>query len=200
MIGGCEWMLDFSMKRLGQSICDLRKARGMSQQELADGICTQAQISKIEKGNTNTSVDILYKIIKRLGVDYHYFFQIAESQRGDYEKEITIIIRKAVSRGNYVEVMEIVNNAEILPLFQTDDNKQFLLWHKGISTFYLNKDPFTALDLLKQSFNLTAENKIRYAEREVEILISIGIIHSEIYDYKKGIEYFKGKRQTIHTF
>ncbi|MDQ7861564.1 helix-turn-helix transcriptional regulator [Peribacillus frigoritolerans] len=35
---------------VGQKIKELRKQIGLSQEELATGICTQAQISKIEKG------------------------------------------------------------------------------------------------------------------------------------------------------
>ncbi|MED3909921.1 helix-turn-helix transcriptional regulator [Peribacillus simplex] len=34
---------------VGQKIKELRKQIGLSQEELASGICTQAQISKIER-------------------------------------------------------------------------------------------------------------------------------------------------------
>ena len=40
--------MDFSA--VGKKIKELRKQIGLSQEELAEGICTQAQISKIEKG------------------------------------------------------------------------------------------------------------------------------------------------------
>lgn len=35
-----------------------RKEKGLTQKELADGICVQAVISKIEKGETTPSVDL----------------------------------------------------------------------------------------------------------------------------------------------
>ena len=41
--------MDFSI--IGQRIRELRKSLKLSQEELAEGICTQAQISKIEKGD-----------------------------------------------------------------------------------------------------------------------------------------------------
>ncbi|MDN6434698.1 helix-turn-helix transcriptional regulator [Lentilactobacillus parabuchneri] len=50
----------------GSLIRKARRGKGMSQVQLAEGICTQATISSIESRNTCTSVDILFKICKRL--------------------------------------------------------------------------------------------------------------------------------------
>ncbi|MBR8644357.1 helix-turn-helix transcriptional regulator [[Brevibacterium] frigoritolerans] len=52
---------------------ELRKQIGLSQEELATGICTQAQISKIEKGDVYPYASTLYLISQRLGVDVNYF-------------------------------------------------------------------------------------------------------------------------------
>lgn len=51
-----------------------RKELGISQQSLADGICEQSQISKIERGNFIPSADLLYKLSQRLEVTLDYFF------------------------------------------------------------------------------------------------------------------------------
>ena len=54
------------MKVIGSKIRESRKSQGLSQSELADGICTQATISLIEKKNKVPSIDILMQICDRL--------------------------------------------------------------------------------------------------------------------------------------
>lgn len=56
------------MRILGDKLKQIRKARGMSQAELAKGICTQATISLIEKKEQVPSTKILLEICKRLEI------------------------------------------------------------------------------------------------------------------------------------
>ena len=50
------------MRILGEKVRQFRKRKGMSQKELADGICTQATISLIEKKSKIPSMKIMMKI------------------------------------------------------------------------------------------------------------------------------------------
>jgi transcriptional regulator with XRE-family HTH domain len=59
--------------QIGKRIRSVRKAKGISQEVLAKGICSQAQISKIEKCQAQPSVPTLFLISERLGVDCYYF-------------------------------------------------------------------------------------------------------------------------------
>ena len=57
------------LKALGQKIHDLRKAKSMSQEELAERIGTRhTAIGRIERGEVNTTINMLRKIAKELGV------------------------------------------------------------------------------------------------------------------------------------
>lgn len=56
-------MMDFAEKFRSK-----RKEFGFSQAELAEGICEQSQISKIERGNYMPAADLLYKLARRLQV------------------------------------------------------------------------------------------------------------------------------------
>ena len=69
------------MIKIGEFVRSLRKLAGLSQTDLAIGICSQAQICKIERNNEIPSALILYKIAKKLGVDVNYFFEIQETPR-----------------------------------------------------------------------------------------------------------------------
>ena len=51
-----------------------KKELRLSQQTLAEGICEQSQISKIERGHFIPSADLLFKLSQRLEVPLDYFF------------------------------------------------------------------------------------------------------------------------------
>ncbi len=70
MLFGGQVMKDEIAKRVQR----LRKDAAMTQMELSRGICTQAQISNIEKGHLNPSSLTLFQISQKLNVDMNYFF------------------------------------------------------------------------------------------------------------------------------
>jgi len=51
-------MVVFSTERLGKIIPELRKSLGLTQKQLAESICTQALISRIERGEVMPSADM----------------------------------------------------------------------------------------------------------------------------------------------
>ncbi|WP_054691085.1 helix-turn-helix domain-containing protein [Fructilactobacillus florum] len=72
-------------KILGNNIMIERKNRGLSQYELADGICSQSMISSIEKGHYVPNSILLAQLCNKLGISIHNamlnnFFEIGESR------------------------------------------------------------------------------------------------------------------------
>lgn len=160
---------------IGDKIKELRKLMGLSQKELAQGICTQAQISKIEKGDVYPYASTLYLISQRLGVDVNYFFDIGTTPRIDYVKEVSRQLKLSRRNLKYEEIYQIVKTEEKNALFlQNRRNLQLLLWHKGICYYHLDKNVPKALKLLDEAIQLT-HDKV-WSEREIEISLSKGII------------------------
>ena len=56
------------MKLRGDVLKQIRRKRGLSQTALAEGICTQATISLMEKQNRLPKMDILTAICERLNI------------------------------------------------------------------------------------------------------------------------------------
>lgn len=76
-------MDDFQLARpelaaiIGQRLRDVRRARGLSQQALADGLFSKGYVSSIEHGKIFPSVRALQALAARLGVDMSEFFDPA---------------------------------------------------------------------------------------------------------------------------
>jgi transcriptional regulator with XRE-family HTH domain len=181
--------MDFSA--VGKKIKELRKNIGLSQEELAEGVCTQAQISKIEKGIVFPYASTLYLISQKLGVDVNYFFDIGMTPRLDYVQEVSHQLKKARRTFDYEGIRQIVKAEEHNPLFlQNKVNLQILMWHKGISEFEIERDVDKAINTLWEAINLTHKNNKVYSERELEIMISIGIFYFNE-DLEKADEVYK---------
>jgi transcriptional regulator with XRE-family HTH domain len=190
--------LDYSA--IGTKIRELRKDVGLTQGELADGICTQALISRIEKGDIYPSAATLYQISKKLGVDVNYFFEIGSTPRLDYVKEVERQLRKLRIKLKYNEMMEVIKVEETNPLFYKDStNLQLLYWHKSIYLFEVKKDNDKAKALLKESYNLTATQKKALTEREIEILLTLGVFEFNLKNHDQSMEYYEKVKTALST-
>ncbi|TKC19012.1 helix-turn-helix domain-containing protein [Robertmurraya kyonggiensis] len=178
------------MFNLGQAIKDLRQALGLSQEELASGICNQAQISNLENNNAMPSALLLNQIATKLGVDMNYFFEMQESYKVEYLQNSKKYIRKVIRMRDYESLYDTVLLEKKHPYYQEPENLQFLLWHEAISIHYIESNPSKALKILDEALQIT-NNKQYNTEQEIEILNSIAVIHRETGNYGEAETRFR---------
>jgi transcriptional regulator with XRE-family HTH domain len=181
--------MDYSA--IGKKIRELRKAVGLTQGDLADGICTQAFVSRIEKGDVYPNATALYQISVKLGVDVNYFFEIGTTPRLDYVLEVEKQLKRLRVNFKFDEIRELVKVEEKNPLFYKNNEKlQLLYWYKGIYAFEVEKNREAAFSILNEAYNLTANQKKAMTEREMEILLCIGTFHSSLHEHEKAMDYY----------
>ncbi|KOP29463.1 hypothetical protein ADM98_11335 [Exiguobacterium sp. BMC-KP] len=69
-----QTMIDLTTSSIGKKIKMLRLEKGMTQKELCKGICSQAEISKIENGRNTPTIDLLQQICRKLRISISLFF------------------------------------------------------------------------------------------------------------------------------
>ncbi len=80
------------LKRLGRGIREKRKAIGLSQEALAERVSIHpTHLSRIERGETNTTILILHRISEELGVGIDQWLKI--EGKGNMEEAIALIKR-----------------------------------------------------------------------------------------------------------
>lgn len=95
---------------IGTKIKQLRIEKQMTQNELCEDICSQAEISKIENGLNSPTVDLLQQIAKRLKVPISLLFQehTDEEQFFQIDQFLSDLLREE----KYEEAMERINQQE----------------------------------------------------------------------------------------
>jgi transcriptional regulator with XRE-family HTH domain len=173
---------------IGRSLKDLRTYQKISQYKLAKGICTQAYVSMIEKGEIIPSAHILHAFAERLGVPIDYFFDTPDSTIHEYHSEFITQVRMATKESQYSVVMDLVTAQKDNPLFQTMKMKKFIDYHLGICEYFFDKDLTKSLSTLK---NTLSDNEQQYFQEDVETLIAIANILSEEKYWEESEEYYK---------
>ena len=172
---------------LGITIKEIRIKKNISQSELCHGICSQSQISKIEKGMIYPSSILLYQLSERLGIDPNNIFALTQNKKLKYVKNVKYVMRDCTKQKQYKELYEIVKQEKKQNNFQSKEDKQFLIWHEAIAIFEVNRSTKTALTLLNHALELTLTNSDFLSEREIEIMQTMAIFYAEHKEYEKSI-------------
>lgn len=173
-------------KQLGIKIKELRKERGLKQFELAEGICSQAQISKIEKGQVEPLSSTLYFIAKKLNVSVsHFFHHIPETR--DYLAEIIENLKEARKNSDYQSIKQIIEEHENKLVNENNEILALLTWYKGLYNYYLHNDLSRSTDFLKMAITLAEENAVT----KVEILNDLGNILLDAGEFSLSINYLQ---------
>lgn len=79
---------------LGDTLRQLRKEKGLSQEDLAEGICSAVSISRIENGNQIPSQPILEALLEKLGTGLYQICNVyyRSEQQQDFEEKAQAII------------------------------------------------------------------------------------------------------------
>ncbi|HGK1526351.1 TPA: helix-turn-helix domain-containing protein [Streptococcus pneumoniae] len=159
------------MSTLAEKFRLKRKELRLSQQTLAEGICEQSQISKIERGHFIPSADLLFKLSQRLEVPLDYFFNEQIEIKSNLSNFKQLSARLLDDR-NYDD-LEYIYRIEIeRSTFLTLEDRTYLEWIKAIIDFYQYDSKCEAISsleniLLKVSSN-TLSNFYSLVGREQE--------------------------------
>lgn len=99
--------------QLAQKVRYHRLQRGLSQQELADGICSMQLISSIERGTSNPRVKTLEKIADRLNVPLGEIYQPDEDE---FPNKVKLqLVEAYMKRGEYEVAQETLDELRRRP-------------------------------------------------------------------------------------
>lgn len=149
------------MTKLAEKFRIKRKELGLSQHVLAEGICEQSQISKIERGHFIPSADLLFKLSQRLEVPLDYFFNEQIEIKSNLSNFKHLSSRLLDDR-NYDD-LEYLYKIEVgRSTFLTLEDRTYLEWIKAIIDFYQYNLQFEAISYLENILSKVSSTTLIY--------------------------------------
>lgn len=177
----------------GTVIKELRTNRFLSQGELAEDICSQGMLSRIENNDVVPNVLVMQKICEKLNVSVHYVLTHEEAAKAPVNDWLEKL--KQYKHGKqFVKLMEIVNHIETMekPVFKTKLELQEYAYYHGCGLIYTNHQPKEALDILQKGLNYTYNRqKESVTDLEVLLLSEIGRVYYIQGNYELGLSFMR---------
>ena len=164
------------MKILGEKIRHYRKLRGISQSELADGICTQATVSLIEKKDKIPSMEILVRICERLGITMNLVIVNDDSQIYSLISDI----KKSFYQNDFNGISDKLGKLNNINVNNKQEIKLIHFFH-GLIEYVTNKNYDKAIFDFNRAMNVNIANVDMY-----DILIDI--FTAKAYINKKSLD------------
>ena len=135
-----------------------RKELKMSQRELAEGICKQGQISRLENGEFTPGADFLYALSKKLKVSMDYFFNEQIEEEIDELSEFKKLAQTFITNRNY-ESLKYIYELESVKVHRLSlVDKFYMEWIKSLIDFYFygqKEESVARLEKVLSQLNVT---------------------------------------------
>lgn len=184
------------MKSLGEAIKYGRLKLNMTQQELAEGICTQATISNIEKAGKIPAINLLLAIADRLGIEIEEFYYLIgenTTENGKIMKKVKLLCSQSRHQDAAILLKEI-NEVE---LESVSEKKEFY-YYKGITSLIASNNFSDALFYFNISNDIHEEGYTSIYD--VLALSGISIVYSMHEEDDKALVYTDRTLQLLDDF
>lgn len=165
---------------IGKNIEFIRKKIGYSRKYIAENICDESTIYRIEKGLQIPRLDILQKICHKLHVSVDYILSLDDENTSYvYINKLKKLCREFLYKKEFQSIQYIIEEAEIYiksnPNIYDNDFRRFIEWQKAILVHTINKHPKKAKTLLSKLLT----NKV-INELDINIANSLALVLMEL--------------------
>lgn len=143
-----------------------RKALKMSQKELAEGICKQGQISRIENGEYTPGSELLYALSRKLRVSMDYFFDEQVQDEKNELENFRLVAENFISQRDYSSLKYLYNLESKSSSHLSLSDKMYLEWIQTLVLFYCDNNKLEAVSKLEKLIkekNISEINYLRFS-------------------------------------
>ena len=121
------------MKKLGEKIKNIRRSKGLTQNELAEGICTQATVSNLENGASLPSVTTLLAIADRLKINFSEISDYMPTNDNSFI-EIFNQVKALCNKGEYKKAQTLLKKSIKLDKLERDYEIKEYYYYLGLTS------------------------------------------------------------------
>ncbi len=164
---------------LGEIIYHLRKKAGMTQEALADGICSSVSISRIENGNQMPSGKVLEQLLERLGTGTYQICNVYYENECQASLQQTLAeIDAQVSAGDFVRARTALQQLSTKKMDSSNLQHTKMLYaairmQDGTADEHIEEELINALRLTKPNIDLGDCRHELFSPTEVNLLVML---------------------------
>lgn len=180
--------------KIAKKLKNRRLQLGLSQKELAKGICAQGVISKIENEEILPSIEIFINLVNKLKLSHavvEEFFNIDYLQ---VDKFYSLEIKKLINSRDYATLKYVLSMVNADTLDSSD--RMIFDWLTAITIYHVNHDKETSLKKLDNLLASIHERDFIFLKTKS----SIASIYSDSGEHDKALEIFKEILPDINKF
>ena len=151
---------------LASRLKERRKALKLSQKELAEGICKQGQISRIENGEYTPGSELLYALSRKLRVSMDYFFDEQVQDEKNELENFRLVAENFISQRDYSSLKYLYNLESKSSSHLSLSDKMYLEWIQTLVLFYCDNNKLEAVSKLEKLIkekNISEINYLRFS-------------------------------------
>jgi len=133
----------------GQNIRSIRLKRKMTQKMLAEDICSQSVLSRIENNEELPNVWVMYQICQRLDVTLDQVMML-HSEEINKTNQIFAEIESHFVHKQFQEMREKMEDKAIKDYLYLDSDMQMYYYYLGSCDYFLDQNYDAALEALKK--------------------------------------------------
>ncbi|MGY4104455.1 helix-turn-helix domain-containing protein [Ignavigranum ruoffiae] len=154
-----------------------------SQKELADGICSQGMISKIEQGLVCPDIDIVIKLANKFEISVSQL--LGESATGYLLDSVKAEIRQLNQRRQFDRLQAYLSEVGFNNLTYP---QEFKCWVYAVIEYELHGNTDKALALLQEAYQLKSKKS---RVHHFKVIVALASIYTEIGKLQRALEYFQ---------
>lgn len=162
---------------IGEIIRYLRKEQKLTQEELADGICSNVTISRIESGTQMPSDRIINQLLERLGSNLYMTANTSRERRDLKAEQHLSLIAQKVNNGDLSAASALLSELESEKITDIQSRQLFVLLKASIElnsetcrADEIIEDLQSGLALTKKDFSFTQFQDVPLTVREANLL------------------------------
>jgi len=191
---------------IGKLVRQLRKQRGMTQEELADGILSRTNLSRLENGEQLPHKDKLDVLLQRLGLNSHeaysHYLSVKEF---DFSVKCDDILSLIANNKNE-EAETLIDELSAFPEFNEGIKKQLLLSYRAFIMINLKQDNYEirkfileALQITIKSFSEKYISDYFLSDQETRLINALSITYLNDNNLVKAIEILEKLKESFEA-
>lgn len=183
----------------GQNIRSIRLKRKMTQKMLAEDICSQSVLSRIENNEELPNVWVMYQICQRLGVTLDQVMML-HSEEINKTNQIFAEIESHFVHKQFQEMREKMEDKATKDYLYLDSDMQMYYYYLGSCDYFLDQNYDAALEALKKGLAYSyQQDKTNVSVMEIRILSCMGRVYSDLLQLGEARFYLEKAYDAMHA-